>query len=446
MRIQLLLNGSTNRLLVGLVVLGLSAGVAPSPTPSQGLSSLDRDRGRTMLDIVKSDLKKYYYDPAYRGMNVDERFKDADQKIKQATSLGQVVGIIAQVLLDLNDSHAYFIPPMQTTSADYGWQMQMIGDKCFVVAVKPGSDAEVKGLKAGDEVWSLDGIEPTRENIWKLTYLYYALRPRAGMRLVLQDLDGRQREMEVMAKLRQRVANINVMRDYNDLVRESEDAYRLNRHRYIELGDDLFIWKMPQFDLDEAGVDEMMSKAKKHKALILDLRGNGGGAVVTLQRLAGHFFDRDVKIADLKGRKEMKPMVAKTPGGDRVFAGKLAVLVDSRSGSAAELFARVIQIEKRGTVIGDRTPGAVMQARLCDHESGAGSLIYFAASITDADLIMTDGRSLERVGVSPNELLLPTAADLKARRDPVMSRAGELFGVKIEPLRAGAMFPIEWKK
>jgi len=42
--------------------------------------------------------------------------------------------------------------------------------------------------------------------------------------------------------------------------------------------------------------------------------------------------------------------------------------------------------------------------------------------------------------------LLPTAADLKARRDPVMSRAGELFGVKIEPLRAGAMFPIEWKK
>jgi C-terminal processing protease CtpA/Prc len=410
------------------------------------VNPVDRDRGRRMLEVVKLDLKKYYYDPTFRGMNIDERFKAADEKLKAATSTGQLVGIIAQVLIELNDSHVYFLPPMQTTSSDYGWQMQMIGNKCYVIAVKPGSDAEAKGLKPGDELWSIDDIEPTRENIWKIAYSYYVLRPRAGMRLVLQDPNGRQRELEVRAKIRQRPAHRDFIHDYNDMVRESEDYDRFNRHRYLEIGNDLLVWKMPQFDLDEAGVDEMMGKVKKHKAVILDLRGNGGGAVVTLQRLAGHFFDHDVKIADLKGRTEMKPMVAQTRGGDRVFNGKLVVLVDSRSGSASELFARLVQLEKRGTVIGDRTAGAVMRARFCDHETGAGSTIVFASSITDADLIMSDGKSLEHTGVTPDELLLPSRSDLEAYRDPVMSRAAQLVGVTITPEKAGAMFPIEWRK
>ncbi len=429
-----------------LLVAALILGYLIVSASSQGLSALDRERARRMLELVISDLKKNYYDTSFRGMNLDERFKIADEKIRNATSLGQVVGIIAQVMLELNDSHAYFIPPLQTTSADYGWQMQMIGDKCYVVAVKPGSDAEAKGLKPGDEIWSLDGIEPTRDNVWKLTYLYYTLRPRAGMRLVLQDPNGQQRELEVKARIRQRLSHIDFLREYNDLVREAEDADRFNRHRYVEIGEDLLIWKMPRFDLDEAGVDQMMAKVKKRKALILDLRSNGGGAVVTLTRLVGHFFDRDIKIADRKGRKEMKPMIAQTRGGDRVFTGKLVVLIDSRSGSASELLARVVQMEKRGAVIGDRTMGAVMESRLFPHETGAGSTIFFAASITDANLIMSDGKSLENVGVIPDELLLPTRSDLAAKRDPVMSRAARLVGVQIPPEKAGEMFPIEWRK
>ena len=109
-------------------------------------------------------------------------------------------------------------------------------------------------------------------------------------------------------------------------------------------------------------VDNMMDKVRKSDALVLDLRGNGGGAVSMLERFTGYFFDQDLKIADLKGRKKMKPMMAKTRG-KRVFRGKLVVLVDSESGSASELFTRVIQLNDRGFVIGDRTAGAVMQSR-----------------------------------------------------------------------------------
>jgi len=232
--------------------------------------------------------------------------------------------------------------------------------------------------------------------------------------------------------------------DFWDLIRESENEDRLSRHRYYEMGDDALIWKMPQFDLDDRGVDDMMGKAKKRKALILDLRGNPGGAETTLKYLLGYFVDAELKIGDIKRRKETKPLLAKPQGGG--FKGKLVVLIDGESGSSAEIFARMIQMQKAGTVIGDRSAGAVMRSKGYNFQIGADVVVFYGASITDADLIMTDGQSLERKGVTPDELILPTGADLAAKRDPILARAAALVGLKLDPEKAGAMFPVEWRK
>lgn len=409
-------------------------------------SSLDRERGHVMLRAIKDDLKKNYYDPTIRGMDVDERFKTADEKIKTATSLGQIFGIIAQVLTELEDSHTFFLPPGRASRTEYGWQMQAIGDKCYVVAVKPGSDAEAKGLKEGDEVYSVDGMGPTRENMWKLEYLYHTLRPKPGMRLVVIKPEGHDQQLDVMAKVQplKRVMDLTGQ-DIWELVREEENESRFYRQRYVEMGDDLFIWKMPEFDMPRDKVDNFVDKFRKRKSLILDLRGNPGGAEETLLRLISNFFDHDVKLGDLKGRKEMKPIIAKTRG-DRIFKGDLVVLIDSDSGSAAELFARTVQLEKRGKVIGDRSAGAVMLAKHYPHELGIDTVVPYGVSITSADIIMTDGKSLEHAGVTPDETKLPTAADLAAKRDPVLAYAASLLGVKLSPEKAGELFPVEWRK
>jgi len=156
------------------------------------------------------------------------------------------------------------------------------------------------------------------------------------------------------------------------------------------------------------------------------------------------FFDHEIKIGDRVGRKPMKPQIAK-PQHDP-FKGQLIVLVDSESASAAELFARVMQLEKRGKVIGDRSGGLVMEGKSFEHHAGAGTIISYGVSVTDADIIMTDGNSLERRGVTPDEVLLPSASDLASGRDPVMAHAAELLGVKMSAEDAGRLFPYEWPK
>ena len=432
------------------IFLALFSGVFLQSYGQQPPNSLERERSRMMLQTVKDDLKKNYYDPTYHGMDIEARFKAADENLKQATSLGQLFGVIAQALADLDDSHTFFLPPGRSSKTEYGWQVQMVGDKSYVVAVKPGSDAAVKGLHPGDQVISADGIALTRQTLWKFQYLYRTLRPRPGIRVVLIQADGKEKQLDVMAKVQQgkRIVDLtgeNGGSDIWDLIRENETENHLMRHRYLELGDDLFIWKMPEFDLEKYKVDEMVDKFKKRKALILDLRGNGGGAEETLSRLIGNLFGHDIKIGDLKTRKDSKPLVAKTRG-DHAFSGKLVVLIDSDSGSAAELLARIVQLEKRGAVIGDVSAGAVMRARHFDHQVGTETIVPYGVSITEADIIMSDSKSLEHNGVTPDEIKLPTPADMAAQRDPVLSYAASLLGFTITPEKAGELFPIEWRK
>ncbi len=432
--------------LVLTVALLLLVGSASSPSSAQSLS-FDRERGRMMLGVIKDDIRKNYFDPNFRGINLDERFKVADDRIKQATSIGQVFGIIAQFASELDDSHTLFLPPSFSAQTEYGWQMQVIGDKTYVVGVKPGSDAEKKGLQEGDEVYAVDGTRPVRKNLWKIHYLYNALRPADGMQLVIVKPDGRQQQLDVLAKVREgkRVMDLTRGGDIWDLIRSSENESRLRRHRYTDVGKEIFIWKMPAFDMEKAEVDDMANKFMKSKGLILDLRGNGGGAEETLLRLIGNLFDREVKIGEIKRRKEVKPLLATTRRKD-TFTGDLILLVDSESGSASEVLARVVQLEKRGRVIGDRTAGAVMRSKYNTHQLGIDVAIFYGVSVTDADILMTDGKSLEKVGVYPDEVKLPTANDLAAKHDPVLAYAISLLGAKITPEEAGKLFPLEWRK
>jgi C-terminal processing protease CtpA/Prc len=410
----------------------------------QGNLDFERARHKDMLRLVKEDIKKNYFDPQFKGIDLEARYKLAVEKMEKAQSIGQMSGIIAQMLMDFDDSHLFFDPPGKANRTDYGFDFRMAGDKCFVVKVDTKSDAEKVGLQVGDELLSVAGFQPTRETLWKIQYVLYRLRPQPGLNVVVLKPAGQQVNYAVAAKITKgkRVMDLTGQ-DLNVFIRESEDDYRRSvKQYYYDKLDGVFIWKMPSFSLEPLKVDEIIGRAKKAPALLLDLRGNSGGRVDMMMRFIGNVLEQDVKVADEKTRKEMKQMIAKSRGKD-AYKGKIIALIDSSSASASEVFSRVLQLEKRGVVYGDRSAGAVMESRYFGRQLGMDTIIVFGSSITVADLIMKDGKSLEKTGVVPDVTIIPTGKDLAARRDIVLAQALDSLGIKITPEDAGALFPVE---
>src|SRR5690348_7753616 len=126
----------------------------------------ERERHVIILRSTKEDIKKNYYDPQFHGIDLDAQFKNAEQAIQQATSIGKMSGIIAQTLVNFDDSHLFFVPPGKVNKTRYGFDMQMVGDACFVTRVNEKSDAFKKGLRVGDQISDIEKFTPTRKDLW----------------------------------------------------------------------------------------------------------------------------------------------------------------------------------------------------------------------------------------------------------------------------------------
>jgi carboxyl-terminal processing protease len=90
-------------------------------------------------------------------------------------------------------------------------------------------------------------------------------------------------------------------------------------------------------------------------ALLLDLRGDGGGFLPEAQGLTGLFIDQG-PVVQLKGTDGRIEVLNDTEAGT-AYDGPLAVLVDRTSASASEIFAGAIQDYKRGLILGQTTFG-----------------------------------------------------------------------------------------
>ena len=402
----------------------------------RGLSSYDRGLSLSMLKQEKEDLKQNYFDASFRGFDVDKLFAEAEAKLRSAQSTAEATAILAEPLLRLDDSHTHFYPPERLTRTRYGWEPLIVGEIPYVTWVDEKSDAAKKGLKRGDRIINWNRFEPTRATLWQIEYVYRNVRPQQLQRLIVQKPDGAQQVLDIESRVEQRPIG-----DIEELIRTLNDAERTPIDLEKAAGRTLVV-SLSEFG-DPAVMDRSMKKARAYDSLVLDLRSNPGGAVVAINRLLSNCFDHDVKISVMKTRKE--DVVETAKGRSDAFAGRMVVLIDSESASASEVTARVLQIEKRATIIGDRSAGAVMTSRFFPHTLGSevlgtGSVAFWGTSITVGDVRMSDGASLEKVGVTPDEVVLPTPADLAANRDPVLARAIALLGGSMTPEQAGTFY------
>lgn len=413
---------------------GLASAQLVSANASPASASINRERGYQMLEQIKTTIKERYYDKTYHGIDLDARFRTAKERIKTLNENWQIFRIIAGLVLEFDDSHTLFVPPGRHVRIQYGFTMQMIGDRCYVMDVKRDSDAEKKGLRPGDVITQISKMVPSRDSLWKIEYLLYALDPQPAVALSVRTLDGVDRSLTVESKF----STPEEVKKEIDQKRKEQKERKETKEGPVtcqKFDNDAVTCKLKTFSVEKKDIDGMMKQVEGSKKLILDLRGNGGGFVSIEEYLSGYFFDHDVKIATMVSREKPKERVARTLK-DRVFGGQLVVLIDSDSASAAEVFARLIQLEKRGTIIGDVSSGKVMTSNFIPMAAERGPdtmLTYsvFALNVTVADLIMSDGQRLEKVGVVPDRFAVPTPGAIRDRLDPVLSYAAAQLGSKL---------------
>ena len=402
-----------------------------------------RDQTYVMLRGVRNTIEQNYYDPTFGGLDLGARAEVAQGRIAKATSIGDAFAAIAQFELELDDSHTLFLPPRQTIAVDYGWNMRVIGEACYVVRVNEKSDAAHQGVAPGDRVRALNGFQPNRENLWRLEYMFNVLRPQPGLHVELLTPSGVARELNLAAEVRKqkRTLDITGRSDSGDIWRVNEAGEKEAQSRQptvVEVGD-VTIFRMPTFFVEKSLIEQILRRSRGHAALILDLRGNHGGPVDILLYLLGGLASVDVSIGSRRERNRTEPLIAKGTG-DNAFAGRLLVLVDSESASSSELLARTVQLTRRGTVIGERTAGGVMLSREWHLQVSSGdSVIIYGTRVAVADFIMSDGARLEKAGVVPELTVVPTAEDLASGRDPVLARALTIAGKPIDAARAAAL-------
>src|SRR5262249_6472858 len=144
----------------------------------------------------------------------------------------------------------------------------------------------------------------------------------------------------------------------------------------------------------------MLNDAKAARALVLDLRDDGGGREETMKDMAGHFLSEPTLMLTAISRDKQEEVVAKPK--DPNFTVPLFVLIDSHSATASEVFARVLQLKKRAMIIGDVSAGKVNRAMGFGGIGGMVYMIPFGVVITVSKGVMADGSELENNGVTPD--------------------------------------------
>jgi carboxyl-terminal processing protease len=155
------------------------------------------------------------------------------------------------------------------------------------------------------------------------------------------------------------------------------------------------------------------------RAWIVDLRGNNGGSIEAMARVAANFIEnRPVGLAiDRSGTPE--PINAL--GRAAIPRMPMVVLIDKETSSGAEVLAAALKEYGVAPLVGTKTAGSVGVAAPRPLSDGS------AVQITILRLVAPSGARIDKVGVQPDNEVDLTVADLERGEDPQLLRAAEVL-------------------
>ena len=265
-------------------------------------------------------------------------------------------------MLNKLDPHSSYLTPKEVEQSNeplngnfegIGVQFNMSEDTLLVIQPVTNGPSEKVGIIAGDRIVSVNdtaiaGVKMSKEEIMK------RLRGPKGTKVRLGVV--RQGIKDILKFTVER-AKIPV---------KSVDATYMIRPGigYIRIGS----FGATTHDEFIESLSQLHGQGMEH--LILDLQENGGGYLKAAVDIANEFLEKGDLIVYTEGRKV--PRTEYKADGKGVFrSGKIVVLVDGYTASAAEIVTGAVQDHDRGIVVGRRTFGKGLVQRPIDLPDGS---------------------------------------------------------------------------
>ena len=296
------------------------------------------------------------------------------------------------------------------TTGEYGGigaEVEKINGKVIVTMPLEGYAADKAGLRIGDEIVKINGLEVTD-------------RPVSNIRNLLK---GQANSSVVLSVKRWGEEEVFDMEITHEKVRESNVPY------YGMVNEDIGLIKLTDFT-QKAGLEVKNAlvdlKAKGAQKIILDLRGNPGGLLNEAVNITNVFLPRGYEIVSMRGKSSewSKNYRALNEPVDTEIP--LAILVDNNSASASEIVSGVLQDYDRGVVIGERSfgKGLVQTTTMLSYNS--------QLKVTVAKYYIPSGRCIQEIDYSRKTD--PVVDDQKKRKKFQTQNGREVFdGAGIDP-------------
>ncbi len=293
---------------------------------------------------------------------------------EQAFYQGAIPGLLRRL-----DPHSVFFDPGQfdqlkkmesSTQKGFGTVVSLLPGRVIVLQTLPGTPSAKAGLAPGDDILAVNGYIIGRLDVDQIT--------------------------ELLSESRQRPAQLDVRRPGSSriehMVLTPQDMQSPSVDRAYFLGAGIGYIRVSSFDentarelkaaIEKLGGDRLVS-------LVLDLRNNPGGLVTAALDTASMFLRPGQKIVTVRGRhsaekSEVVPSIA-TP-----YGFKLAILVNAKTASAAEIVTGAMQDHDRATVFGEPSYGKGLVQSVFPLSANTG------LALTTALYYTPSGRSIQK--------------------------------------------------
>ncbi|MFO1004995.1 MAG: carboxy terminal-processing peptidase [Planctomycetaceae bacterium] len=390
----------------------------------------DRWRKRIKYDLLQFRLDNETDEEARKRLH--SRYRTVQRNIDQMKK-SEVVELYLTALTTCYDPHSTYMSPESAEDFDIQMRLSLDGigatlrsedGYTIVVSVVPGGPADKDGrLKEKDKITGVGQETGEIDDVFevRLSEVVRKIRGKAGTKVRLRVQTGLTGETVVY----------EITRDKVEIQDSAAKGKIIETKDLLGRPGKIGIISLPSFYRDFSAAETGSGKsavvdvekilndfrdAGGVDAVVMDLRGNGGGALSEAIEISGLFIDQGpvVQVKDPSGK--VKELDDEVPGA--LYTGPLVVICNRLSASASEIFAGVIKDYRRGVVIGDSTThgkGTVqnlmpVSARQAFRVLGGGGPDLGRLKMTIQQFYRVNGDSTQNRGVR-SDVVLPSLLD-----------------------------------